>query len=90
MPRQQRYRLPGVPQHVIAALVGPSTCGTCASMHIARGNNRQVTFFDEGDYLHYLEDLQDAAEKWDCDIVALARPCASRHLCIHACRMLMC
>ena len=53
MPRQQRYRLPGVPQHVIQ-----------------RGNNRQVTFFDEGDYLHYLEDLQDAAEKWDCEIHA--------------------
>ena len=70
MPRQQRYRLPGVPQHVIAALVGPSTRGTCASMHYARGNNRQVTFFDEGDYLHYLEDLQDAAEKWDCEIHA--------------------
>ena len=41
MPRQQRYRLPGVPQHVIAALMGPSTRGTCASLHIARGNNRQ-------------------------------------------------
>ena len=43
MPRQQRYRLPGVPQHVIQ-----------------RGNNRQVTFFDESDYVRYLEDLQEA------------------------------
>ena len=32
MPRQQRYRLPGVPQHVVA-----------------RGNNRQATFFDNSD-----------------------------------------
>jgi len=53
MPRQQRYRLPGVPQHIIQ-----------------RGNNRQVTFFDESDYSHYLEDLQEAAEKWDCNIHA--------------------
>lgn len=53
MPRQQRYRLPGVPQHVIQ-----------------RGNNRQVTFFDQSDYTHYLEDLQEATEKWGCDIHA--------------------
>jgi len=32
MPRQLRYRLPGVPQHVVQ-----------------RGNNKQVTFFDECD-----------------------------------------
>ena len=38
MPRQLRYRLPGVPQHVVQ-----------------RGNNRQVTFFDEGDYRRCLE-----------------------------------
>ena len=37
MPRQTRYRLPGVPQHVVQ-----------------RGNNRQVTFFDECDYRRYL------------------------------------
>ncbi len=53
MPRQQRYRLPGVPQHVIQ-----------------RGNNRQVTFFDESDYSRYLEDLQEATEQWDCDVHA--------------------
>jgi len=41
MPRQQRYRLPGVPQHVVQC-----------------GNNRQATFFDDGDYLRYPEDLQ--------------------------------
>ena len=53
MPRQQRYRLPGVLQHVIQ-----------------RGNNRQVTFFNESDYLHYLEALREAADQWDCDIHA--------------------
>lgn len=53
MPRQLRYRLPGVPQHVVQ-----------------RGNNRQATFFCEGDYLHYLEDLQEAAEKYKCDVHA--------------------
>ena len=53
MPRQQCYRLPGVPQHVIQ-----------------RGNNRQVTFFDESDYSRYLEALREAAEQWDCNIHA--------------------
>ncbi len=32
MPRQIRYNLPGIPQHVIQ-----------------RGNNRQATFFADGD-----------------------------------------
>ena len=53
MPRQLRYRLPGVPQHVVQ-----------------RGNNKQVTFFDECDYRRYLEDLQEACEKYDCDVHA--------------------
>lgn len=53
MPRQLRYRLPGVPQHVVQ-----------------RGNNRQATFFDEGDYRRYLEDLQEATEKYECDVHA--------------------
>ena len=53
MPRQQRYRLPGVPQHVVQC-----------------GNNRQATFFDDGGYLRYLEDLQEACEKWRCDLHA--------------------
>lgn len=53
MPRQLRYRLPGVPQHVVQ-----------------RGNNRQVTFFDDCDYRRYLEDLQEACEKYECDVHA--------------------
>ena len=32
MPRQLRYRLPGVPQHVVVALAGPSARDTSASM----------------------------------------------------------
>ena len=51
MPRQQRYRLPGVPQHVVA-----------------RGNNRQATFFDNSDYRRYLDCLEMAAEKQCCAI----------------------
>lgn len=43
LPRQLRYRLPSVPQHVVQ-----------------RGNNKQVTFYDEYDYRRYLEDLQEA------------------------------
>jgi putative transposase len=53
MPRQQRYRLPGVPQHVIQ-----------------RGNNRQVTFFDNSDYRKYLDCLQAAGDKHGCAIHA--------------------
>ncbi|GMR16673.1 MAG: transposase [Gammaproteobacteria bacterium] len=53
MPRQLRYKLPGVPQHVVQ-----------------RGNNRQVTFFDDSDYVRYLEDLLEASEKCECDIHA--------------------
>ncbi len=53
MPRQQRYRLPGVPQHVIQ-----------------RGNNRQVTFFDNMDYRKYLDCLETAGDKYDCAIHA--------------------
>lgn len=53
MPRQLRYRLPGVPQHVVQ-----------------RGNNRQATFFEEGDYRRYLEDLQEATKKHECDVHA--------------------
>ena len=53
MPRQTRYRLPGVPQHVVQ-----------------RGNNRQVTFFDECDYRRYLDDLKMATEKYKCDVHA--------------------
>ena len=59
MARKPRFVLPGVPQHVIAALVGPSTCGTCASMHIARGNNRYPIFIaDEncGCFRHHMQE----------------------------------
>jgi len=53
MPRQQRYRLPSVPQHVIQ-----------------RGNNRQVTFFDNMDYRKYLDCLEIAGDKYGCVIHA--------------------
>lgn len=53
MPRQLRYKLPGVPQHVVQ-----------------RGNNRQVTFFDDSDYVRYLEDLFEASEKCECELHA--------------------
>ena len=49
MARLPRYVLLGQPQHVIAALVGQSTCGTCVSMLTARGNNCYHIFIaDEG------------------------------------------
>jgi len=53
MPRQPRYRLAGVPQHVTQ-----------------RGNNRQATFFNNADHRVYLECLQEAADKYECDIHA--------------------
>lgn len=37
---------------------------------IQRGNNRQSTFFTEGDYRQYLESLQQAAERHGCAIHA--------------------
>lgn len=37
---------------------------------IQRGNNREVTFADDSDYLFYLEKLQAACEKNECDIHA--------------------
>ena len=38
-------------------------------LHIVqRGNNRQPTFFAEGDYAFYLECLRDAAEQHACDV----------------------
>ena len=37
---------------------------------IQRGNNRQACFFDEDDYLFYLECLRDAAARAGCDIHA--------------------
>ena len=63
MPRLPCYVLPGQPQHVIAALVGPSTCGTCASMHIARGNNRCPIFIADEDYGCFRHHLQEACTR---------------------------
>ena len=45
MPRQPRYPLAGIPQHVIQ-----------------RGNNRQATFYANGDYHFYLNCLREAAD----------------------------
>jgi len=53
MPRQPRYPLAGIPQHVIQ-----------------RGNNRQATFFANGDYRFYLNCLREAADRHDCHIHA--------------------
>ena len=49
-------------------------------MHIMqRGNNRQPVFFANEDYRVYLDALKEAADKYNCDVVALVRPCAPRH-----------
>jgi putative transposase len=53
MPRQPRYPLAGIPQHVIQ-----------------RGNNRQTTFYANGDYHFYLNCLREAADRHDCHIHA--------------------
>ncbi len=37
---------------------------------IQRGNNRQVTFFADEDYIRYLQDLKTASESGKCDIHA--------------------
>ncbi len=46
MPRQPRYDLPGLPQHVIQ-----------------RGNNRQAVFFEQGDCVRYLDDVDAVAQQ---------------------------
>lgn len=33
---------------------------------IQRGNNREPSFFSAADYIHYLDDLQIAADKYNC------------------------
>ena len=53
MPRQPRYFLPDMPQHVIQ-----------------RGVNRQIVFFQPGDYGLYLHTLGEAAVRYDCRIHA--------------------
>ncbi|MDH5389508.1 MAG: transposase [Gammaproteobacteria bacterium] len=35
---------------------------------IQRGNNREPCFYEEEDYLRYLEDLYQSAEKFKCRI----------------------
>ena len=37
---------------------------------IVRGNNREPIFYDEQDYLFYLEKLHQACEKHGCDLHA--------------------
>lgn len=37
---------------------------------IQRGNNREPCFFSEADYIRYLDDLQIAADKHQCQIHA--------------------
>jgi putative transposase len=70
MGRKPRFGIAGVPQHVMAALAGPFARGTCASMHIARDNNREPCFFGEGDYSAYLEFMAIAAQKSRCHVHA--------------------
>lgn len=82
MGRRPRFNLPGVPQHVITSLAGPSArgraypmnvvsvLGACASMYVARGNNREPCFYDKEDYVAYLEFLHIASEKTDCHVHA--------------------
>ncbi len=35
---------------------------------IQRGNNRDVIFVTDDDYQYYLQKLQDACKKYDCEI----------------------
>jgi len=49
---------------------------------VQRGNNRQVTFYGADDYLFYLECLQEAAEKQECDVYAYVLMTNHVHLLI--------
>ncbi|MSQ52906.1 MAG: transposase [Betaproteobacteria bacterium] len=51
---------------------------------IQRGNNRQVTFFAEADYLYYLDCLSSAARKFDCRIYAYVIMTNHVHLLVSA------
>lgn len=53
MPRQPRYGLVDIPQHIIQ-----------------RGNNRQVAFFGEENYLYYLDCLKEACLRHACRLHA--------------------
>jgi len=63
MPRQPRYYLPGIPQHVIQ-----------------RGVNRQAVFFEPADYNLYLEALNEAAFRYDCQVHAYVLMTNHTHL----------
>lgn len=49
---------------------------------IVRGNNREPIFYDEPDYLFYLEKLHQACEKHDCDLHAYVLMTNHVHLLI--------
>ncbi|MDR9497769.1 MAG: transposase [Hydrogenovibrio sp.] len=49
---------------------------------IVRGNNREPIFYDEPDYFFYLEKLQQACEKHDCDLHAYVLMTNHIHLLI--------
>lgn len=53
MPRQQRYFIPDIPQHIIT-----------------RGVDRQAVFFQNSDYLLYLDALRDSATRYQCQVHA--------------------
>ena len=57
IPRQPRYPLAGIPQHVIQ-----------------RGNNRQATFYANGDNRFYLNCLKQAADRYGCYVHLLMTP----------------
>ena len=43
---------------------------SCRCGAVQRGNDRQPCFFREVVYLHYLQDLREAAMKFDCRVPA--------------------
>ena len=49
---------------------------------IQRGNNRQVTFFSDEDYLKYLETLGQLAQQYGCFIHAYVLMCNHIHLLV--------
>jgi putative transposase len=70
MARKPRFNLPGVPQHVIAALGHPWPSRHWGILPGAAGNNREPCFYGDGDYHHYLDDLREAADRNDCRLHA--------------------
>jgi putative transposase len=49
---------------------------------IVRGNNREPIFYSDADYLFYLEKLQQACEKHNCDLHAYVLMTNHVHLMI--------